>query len=121
MTPDGAGLDAVLEEERDLFEMANLFPRTTGLPVTVWVSPRGGARPDVRIKESQTPGDRSDINDTAVVAVRPSPALLHGDLRPEVMQAVFSCVSLNAGALIAYWDGELDTMELAQRMVRLPS
>ena len=23
----------------DLFEMANLFPRTTGLPMTVWVRP----------------------------------------------------------------------------------
>jgi hypothetical protein len=34
----------------ELFEMANLFPRTTGLPITVWVSPRGNARHDVRVK-----------------------------------------------------------------------
>jgi len=34
----------------ELFEMANLYPRTTGLPMTVWVSPRGNARHDVRIK-----------------------------------------------------------------------
>jgi len=25
----------------ELFEMASLFPRTTRLPMTVWVSPRG--------------------------------------------------------------------------------
>ncbi|HUC72850.1 MAG TPA: hypothetical protein VMS01_16800 [Stellaceae bacterium] len=25
----------------ELFEMASLFPRTTGLPMTVWVSLRG--------------------------------------------------------------------------------
>ena len=36
-------------EAEDLFEMANLFPVTTGLPMTVWVSPRGNARHDVRI------------------------------------------------------------------------
>ncbi|HVC54300.1 MAG TPA: hypothetical protein VND87_19965 [Stellaceae bacterium] len=24
-----------------LYEMANLYPRTTGLPMTVWVGPRG--------------------------------------------------------------------------------
>jgi hypothetical protein len=30
--------------------MANLFPVTTGLPMTVWVSPRGSAGHDVRIK-----------------------------------------------------------------------
>jgi hypothetical protein len=35
----------VREPETDeLFEMANLFPRTTGLPMTVWVSPRENAR-----------------------------------------------------------------------------
>ena len=27
-------------EPEDLFEMANLYPSTTGLPMTVWVSPR---------------------------------------------------------------------------------
>ena len=31
-------------ETEDLFEMANLFPRTTGLPMTVWLSARGKAR-----------------------------------------------------------------------------
>jgi hypothetical protein len=39
-------------EPEDLFEMANLFPRTTGLPMTVWVSPRGNARHDVRVRST---------------------------------------------------------------------
>jgi hypothetical protein len=30
-------------ESDELFEMANLFPRTTGLAMTLWVSPRGNA------------------------------------------------------------------------------
>jgi hypothetical protein len=48
--------DLLLEPEADdLFQMANLFPRTTGLPVTVWVSPRGNARHDVRVKVNMTP------------------------------------------------------------------
>ncbi len=33
----------VQEEPEDLFEMANLYPSTTGLPMTAWVSPRGNA------------------------------------------------------------------------------
>jgi hypothetical protein len=38
-------MQQVREPESDeLFEMANLFPRTTGLPMTVWVSPRGNTR-----------------------------------------------------------------------------
>jgi hypothetical protein len=43
-------------EVNDLYEMANLFPRTTGLKLTVWVSPRGRARHDARIKVSLTHG-----------------------------------------------------------------
>jgi hypothetical protein len=42
----------------ELFQMANLFPRPTGLPVTAWVSPRGNARHDVRVKVSMTHGNQ---------------------------------------------------------------
>lgn len=37
------------------FEMSNLFPKHTGLPFTVWISVKGGARHDVRVKVSRTP------------------------------------------------------------------
>ena len=40
---------AVREEQEgtgDLFEMANLYPSETGLPMTVWVSPRCNAGHD---------------------------------------------------------------------------
>ena len=46
----------------ELFEMANLFPRTTGLPMTVWVSPRGNARHDVRIKVNMTHGNQITVS-----------------------------------------------------------
>lgn len=35
------------------FELANLFPKHTGLPFVVWISARGGARHDVRVKVSR--------------------------------------------------------------------
>ena len=54
----------------DLFELANLFPRETGLPMTVWASPRGRARHDARIKVCRTRGDKMDPSNTAVVAIR---------------------------------------------------
>ena len=116
MSPDGASLDLSVEEERDLFEMANLYPRTTGLPVTVWVSPQGGARHDVRIKVSA--GDRMDLEGAAVVSLRPAPTLLHGELRPEVLAAVVAWAMMNTEALVDYWTGALDTVELGARLRR---
>jgi hypothetical protein len=73
------------------YEMANLYPRETGLPMTVWINPRGRAQHDVRIKVHTTHGNRMIIANTAVVAVRPT-------------------------ALVANWDGQIGTIELGQRL-----
>lgn len=109
--------DSVAQDE--LFEMANLYPRTTGLPVTVWVSPRGGARHDVRVKVSRQGGDRMVLDDTVVVGVRPEPGLIEGQLDPATFAAVAAWISLNRDVLVAYWDGAADTAELIQRLQRV--
>ena len=103
----------------DLFEMANLFPRTTGLPMTVWVSPRGNARHDVRVKVNMTHGDQMNIANTAIVGVRPSPHVIAGHLSPHDQRAVFEWLSLNIAAIVEYRDGRIDTIELA-RLRRVP-
>jgi hypothetical protein len=100
----------------DLFEMANLFPGTTGLPMTVWVSPRGNARHDVRVKVNMNHGNQMNTANTAVVGVRPGPHLIAGQLPPENQRAVFRWVELNTAALIAYWDGQIDTIQLGQQL-----
>jgi hypothetical protein len=105
----------------ELFEMANLFPRTTGLPMTVWVSPRGNARHDARIKVHMTHGNQMNPANTAAVGIRPTAHMIAGQLSPDDQRAVFEWVSLNADALIAYWDGQIDTIELGNRLQPLPS
>ena len=42
-------------DTEDLFTMSNLSPRRTGRPFVVWVSPKGGAPHDVRVKVSRGP------------------------------------------------------------------
>ncbi len=119
----GAGTATIgqpdFEEERDLFEMANLYPRTTGLPVTVWVSPKGGAKYDVRAKVSTVPGDRMAIERAAVIGVRPEPALLHGELPPDVTAQVQAWTRLNTPALVEHWDGSIDTVELGAKLQKV--
>jgi hypothetical protein len=108
-------------ENDELFEMANLYPRTTGLPMTVWVSPRGNARHDVRVKVNLTHGNQMNIDNTAVVGVRPSPHVIAGRLSPEDQRVVASWIALNADAIVAYWDGDIDTLELVQMLKRVGS
>ena len=98
--------------------MANLYPRHTGLPVTVWVSPRGRARHAARIKVCRRPGDRMDPTDLVSVSIRPTPRAIDGELPPAVMQAVSAWIAHNEAALMDYWDGTIDTIALASRLKR---
>ena len=104
----------------DLFELANLFPRTTGLPMTVWVSPPANSRHDIRVKVNLTHGNQMNPSNTAVVGVRPSPHIVAGRLSFDDEKAVSQWISLNTAALVAYWDGEIDTAQLVAVLKSLP-
>ena len=93
------------ETEDELYEMADLYPRDTGLPMTIWVSPKGGARHDVRIKVCTTHADRMGILNNAVVGVRPQPQLLEGKRAPQDCERVAKWIGLNANILSGYWEG----------------
>lgn len=110
-------LRATLTAEEQ-YEMTNLSPRMTGLPMVVWVSPRGRARHDVRIKVSVVHGSRLALDDMAVVALRPEPALIAGRLDGSDLALVQEWSRRNEAALVDYWEGSIDTGELLERLRR---
>jgi hypothetical protein len=95
------------------YEMANLYPRETGLPMTVWVRPRGRARHDARVKVCRTRGDNMDPSNLAVVAIRPTPRVVRGPLAQSDFAPVTAWITLNEDTLIGYWNGTLGTIEFA--------
>jgi hypothetical protein len=122
MMPDDLKTQGTRTADSDeLFEMANLYPRTTGLPMTVWVSSRGNARHDVRVKVNMAHGNQINVDNTAVVAVRPSPRVIEGRLSLEDERAVANWITLNSAAIIAYWDGDADTAQLIEALKPLPA
>jgi hypothetical protein len=119
--PDDVKAEAAARSAEDeLFEMANLYPRTTRLPMTVWVGPRGNAR-HVRVRVNMTHGNQMNIDNTTVMSVRPSPHLIAGQLSPDDGRAVSDWITLNAEAIVAYWNGDIDTLELVQTLKPLSS
>jgi hypothetical protein len=114
--------DAALSDaEEDFYEMANLFPADTGLPMVVWVSERGHARHDVRVKVNQSPGTRMLPGNLAVVTVRPTPRLAAGNLSPHDLDAVSDWIRLNETALVDYWEYRISAAQLIQQLRRLPA
>jgi hypothetical protein len=108
-------IDAQFEDAP--YTMANLRPAFTGLPMVVWISERGNAQHDIRVKVCCVHGDKIQFNNTASVAVRPQPHLVPpGKLSPSDLQAVSRWINLNVDPIIAYWDGIIDTFEMMQRL-----
>jgi hypothetical protein len=103
-------------DDFDLYEMANLYPADTGLPMTIWVSARGHAQHDVRIKVNMAHGKRMTPSTLAVVGVRPTPSVISGYLSSSDQQAVFLWIRLNEAPLVNYWEGSIGTIDLARRL-----
>jgi hypothetical protein len=75
----------------------------------------------VRVRVNITDGDQINVANTAVVVVRPTPCVIAGQLSLASAQAVFRWISLNTDALVAYWEGQIDTAELCQMLKPLPA
>lgn len=92
------------------FDMANLFPKHTGLPFVVWISTRGGAQHDVRVKVS---GNAKAVpGQMASVAIRPSVHLTDGILPPRELELLTRWIEANREPLIQYWEGDIDTVDV---------
>jgi hypothetical protein len=64
-------------------------------------------------------GNRMNIENTAVVAVRPAPRVVAGRLDGDDQRLVTEWINLNFDALVAYWDEEIDTGQFIERLKTL--
>jgi hypothetical protein len=105
------------------YEMANLFPKHTGLPFVVWISVRGSrSRHDgVRVKVSTDP--KAKPGNLATVSIRPSAEIVvlrpEGWVGPRDWELLQEWIELNRETLIAYWESEIDTQDAIAALVKL--
>jgi hypothetical protein len=111
--PDLASGEA---EGQALFEMANLRPERTGLPFVVFISQRGGARHDVRVKVAR--GAKVRPSEMVTVAIRPSVRVVRGALDPGDLDLLTKWIELNRAVLIDYWNGVIEYTEDAMHAIR---
>src|SRR5437763_12036207 len=100
--PQSLDSGAVRPEGQALFEMANLRPERTGLPFVVFISQKGGARHDVRVKIAH--GAKVRPSEMVTVAIRPRLRVISGALNPGDLELLGRWVALNRDTLIGYWD-----------------
>jgi len=91
------------------YEMANLRPERTGLPFVVFISQKGGARHDVRVKVA--PGAKVRPSEMITVAIRPSIRVVRGVLDPRDLALLTRWIDRNRDTLIKYGDGDIEYTE----------
>ena len=99
-----------------LFEMANLVHRDTGLPFVVWISPKGNARHDVRVKVSRSP--KAVPSEMVSVAIRPNVHVVEGKMSTSDLKLLSRWVELNRDVLVRYWDGDIESTKEAINLIR---
>jgi len=99
-----------------LFEMANLRPERTGLPFVVFISQKGGARHDVRVKLAR--GAKVRPSDMITVAVRPRPRIIRGSISAQEFELVRRWIELNMNVLVDYWTGDIEYTEDALAAIK---
>ncbi len=100
------------------FGWSNVRPELTGLPFIVWISEKGGALHDARVKVSPGPRVREF---TASLSVRPEVEVVAGTMARAEFELAKAWIELNRDVLIAFWEGDiLYTDEALAALRRLP-
>jgi hypothetical protein len=98
-----------------LFEMANLVQRDTGLPFVVWISPKGNARHDVRVKISRSP--KAVPSEMVSVAIHANVHVVEGKMSAGDLKLLSRWVELNRDVLVRYWDGDIESTKDAINLI----
>lgn len=89
--------------------MANLRPQRTGLPFVVWVSQRGRARHDVRVKVAR--GAKVPPSEMGSYSVRPFGFVDGARLDPTEERLLADWVHKNRDILIDFWHADIEYTE----------
>ena len=105
-------------EGQATYGMANLRTRTTGLPFVVFISQRGGARHDVRVKVAA--GAKVRPEEMGSYQLRPFRYVGGIALSPHEETLLRRWVDANATVLVDYWEGRIEyTEDAIERIVAI--
>ena len=109
-----------LDDADFLCEMANfLHSRHKELPSNIWISVKNAPH-GPRIKIQRNKGERMQIDDTFSMTISDTPSII-GDvgsvLSTKDINYFKDFITRNKDTLLMYWDGDLDTTDLTNRLV----
>ena len=113
-----------LVEDAHLFEMSNFKKNETGLPVNIYVSSGSGLDYKLpRIKAMVDFGDKMNIRNTISIILKKDftedDIVDYHRLPASIFKQLRKYINLNYDVLIDYWNDEISTTELTQRLQKI--
>lgn len=111
----------LIRSNEDIFAIANLYPKRTGINNMLWVDNLGSARNIEhnvpRLKVQNVPGDKV-VDDAFVMSISKSPEILAGEckLKSKALRDVKNYIIEHYDDLIAHWNQDIDEDELKERL-----
>ena len=106
-----------IDADLDPFFAVNLGSRTTGLPMNVWLSPRGYARCAACIWVQADHREQFDLGSLAVISLETDlPQIIEGRLTAVDLNRVRSWFALNQDAILDHWAERIDGAELLRTL-----
>ena len=99
------------------FEDSSLYPAHTGLPFVVWISHRGGAKHDVRVKVSRNA--KAIPEEMVSVGIRPTVHVIEGEIDTRDLGLLEVWIEQNRATLLAYWEGDIDTQDALEALTKV--
>ena len=101
--------------------MVNLRPERTGQPFVVFISQRGGAQHDMRVRAATGPRLDSAVDVSA--ALWPQPRVIPpGRMTRDDFAKLMSWIELNGQAVVDYWNGDIAyTEDVLAALRKLPT
>jgi hypothetical protein len=104
-------------QDDELFLMVNVRSRSSGLPMNVWIGPRGHAHHAARIKVQMDRREQFDIDHLAVVSVEDDPPqVIEGQLSAADLEQVRRYIAANKAAILDHWREQTDGIELSRSL-----
>ena len=112
-------MNAGTASENEGFHLASFRKNTTGVDHSIWLSTKGGPLPCIRVA-SDPPDSLDHAGKVAHVAVHDG-SVVEGDMPAEVLEQVQEFIELNRGAVMSYWNDEIDTFDLVGLLKPIPA
>lgn len=111
----------IIEDLEHLYEMSNIRPASTGLPMVVWIQPdMGRSKHGPRIKVQTSHGSKADPENMAAVGFsRDGKIVNFGGLTSSDFSLVSKFITLNLQGLLNLWDDEIDPAAFLKDMKKV--